>query len=238
MMKLLINSIYKATEGEGIHIGTPQIFIRFQGCTVGCLNCDSTDTWDFDQANEMSLESVLDEVYSIAGNYPHQLKRLSITGGDPLHPKHVPAVLELVKRFKRDGFYINLEAAGTRVIDEIFDSIDFISFDFKTPSTGVKTNPELIIKLAKQYQNKFQIKSVVADERDFDAAYAAYNFVAERVTRETQIPWVITPCYDLGEDFPKERFSEIISLNEKVGGLFRVIGQQHKWIHGPDKKQI
>ena len=93
----LINSIYRATEGEGIHLGTPQIFVRFQGCTIGCLNCDSMDTWEFEGFN-----STLDEVWQRVWNesFDGRIKRVSITGGDPLHPKHVPAVLELVTFLK------------------------------------------------------------------------------------------------------------------------------------------
>ena len=54
------NSIYSATEGEGIHIGSPQTFIRFQGCKVGCFNCDSKDTWSFRGGQMFTTEMVLD----------------------------------------------------------------------------------------------------------------------------------------------------------------------------------
>ncbi|MEX0799567.1 MAG: hypothetical protein WD025_08980, partial [Bacteriovoracaceae bacterium] len=67
--KLAINSIYMATEGEGIHVGTPQIFVRFQGCAIGCVNCDSKDTWEFLPGNK-ALETVLREVEELAGEYP------------------------------------------------------------------------------------------------------------------------------------------------------------------------
>ena len=97
-MQLNINSIYMATEGEGIHIGKPQIFVRFQGCTVGCLNCDSKETWDFNSSLR-SFESVVDQVEEEAGKYPHRIKRISITGGDPLHPKHTQAVEKLSEKF-------------------------------------------------------------------------------------------------------------------------------------------
>lgn len=236
MKELAIHSIYRATEGEGVFLGTPQIFVRFQGCSVGCLNCDSKETWEF--TDEMrSMESVIEEIETIAGQYPHRLKRVSITGGDPLHPKHTPAALALTKELKKLGYYINIEAAGTRVVDEIFDSLDFISFDFKTPSTGVSTRHSLVEKLITQYTGKFQIKSVVADKKDFEALYDAYSQIAEK-TGNYQLPWVITPCFEPGEAFPQERFQMIIELNEQFGGAFRVIGQQHKWIHGPDKRNI
>jgi len=232
-MKLLINSIYLATEGEGIHIGTPQVFVRFQGCAVGCLNCDSKDTWDFTQEMAMNSESVVERVVELSG----KIKRVSITGGDPLHPKHEAGVQALVKSLKSRGYYINIEAAGTRVVDELFDLLDFISFDYKTLSTGVSTRLQLIEKMAKQYAGRFQVKAVIETRVDFDQTLKAYQ---DLYTKNDLLPfsWVLTPSYNLNEAFPLERFKNVIEWNQEAGAPFRVIGQQHKWIFGPDQKQV
>jgi 7-carboxy-7-deazaguanine synthase len=234
--KCAINSIYRATEGEGILIGTPQIFVRFQGCSVGCLNCDSKDTWDFIEPN-YSVSNLMAEIYELAGSFPRQIKRVSITGGDPLHPKLLPGTIALAKTLKKEGFFVSLEAAGTRVVDELFDVVDFVNFDLKTPSTGVRTNIELISKLNEQYENKFQVKAVIANEKDFDYALGAFDRVASTAKTYPQ-NWVLTPCYEPGENFPQGRFQEIINWNEQAGGPFRVIGQQHKWIHGPNSTNV
>jgi 7-carboxy-7-deazaguanine synthase len=233
--KHLINSIYRASEGEGIYLGRPQIFVRYQGCSVGCVNCDSKDTWDFSSESAQSIESILEQVYTEGFN--GSIKTVSITGGDPLHPSHVPHVLELVARLKDKNYYINIEAAGTRVVDEIFDLVDFVSFDFKTPSTGVKTPIRNLSKMITQYGNKMQIKSVIYDKVDFEATLEAYQTL-QKENLNMNFPWVLTPCYNLGEAFPMERFASIIAMNEANGAYFRVIGQQHKWIFGPDKKQV
>lgn len=235
MAKHLINSIYRATEGEGVFVGRPQIFVRYQGCNVGCLNCDSKDTWEFSPESAQDLDAVLSQVH--AEGYNGAIKNVSITGGDPLHPSHVPHVLSLVKALKEKKYTINIEAAGTRVIDEIFDLVDYVSFDFKTPSTGVKTPLKNISKMIAQYPGKFQVKAVIADERDFRATLDAYKTI-EAEGGGMPFPWVLTPCYNTEEEFPMERFVSVMKWNEENGGLFRVIGQQHKWIFGPDKKQV
>ncbi|MBY0413982.1 MAG: 7-carboxy-7-deazaguanine synthase QueE, partial [Bdellovibrionales bacterium] len=157
MKNHLINSIYRATEGEGVFLGRPQIFVRYQGCAVGCLNCDSKDTWEFTKEMGTDLPEILARVYEEGHN--GLIKNVSITGGDPLHPSHVPHVLELVKALKDKGYFINIEAAGTRVVDEIFDLVDYVSFDYKTPSTGVRTPIKNIERMNAQYQNKFQLKA-------------------------------------------------------------------------------
>lgn len=234
MSKHLINSIYRATEGEGIFLGRPQIFVRYQGCSVGCLNCDSKDTWEFNESMGIDLSDILNRVYEEGFN--GKIKNVSITGGDPLHPSHVPHVLALVTELKKLGYYINIEAAGTRVVPEIFDLVDFISFDFKTPSTGVRTPLKNLARMLEQYPNKTQFKAVITDGTDFSATLEARAELEK--TQQITIPFVLTPCYNTNEAFPLDRFKNVLEWNEENGGHFRVIGQQHKWVFGPDEKQV
>lgn len=233
--KHLINSIYRATEGEGVFLGRPQIFVRYQGCAIGCLNCDSMDTWSFSEDVGQSLETIMEEVHREGIN--GTIKNVSITGGDPLHPAHVPHVLALVKLLKEKKYYVNIEASGMRVVDEIFDLVDYVSFDFKTPSSGVKIPIKNISKMISQYPGKFQVKAVIADKADFGAAHEAYMMLAQEF-KSLPFPWVLTPCFNNNEEFPLERFTQVLGWNEESGGFFRVIGQQHKWIFGPDQKQV
>jgi 7-carboxy-7-deazaguanine synthase len=230
-----INSIYLATEGEGIHLGSPQIFVRFQGCNIGCVNCDSLETWEFIKENYKTLEEVIDQIYESGKG--GLIKRVSITGGDPLHPSHVPAVVQLCHTLKELNFYINIEASGQRIVPEIFDIVDFISFDFKTPSTNVKGRPELIEQMHKKYNGKFQVKAVIENDRDFSSVFDAYKDISDKDLVAGN-SWCLTPAYNPAEDFPIDRYLEVIGLNESVGGVFRVIGQQHKMLHGPNKKNI
>jgi 7-carboxy-7-deazaguanine synthase len=232
--KHLINSIYRATEGEGIFLGRPQVFVRYQGCSVGCLNCDSKDTWEFDQSMGIDLTDIIDRVHTEGFN--GKIKNISITGGDPLHPSHVPHVLALVTELKARGYYINIEAAGTRVVPEIFDLVDWVSFDFKTPSTGVRTPIKNLARMLVQYPQKTQFKAVIADSTDFSATQEARAELEK--TQSMTIPFVLTPCYNTNESFPMERFQNVLDWNEESGGHFRVIGQQHKWVFGPNEKLV
>ena len=234
MTTLLINSVYRATEGEGIHIGIPQIFVRFQGCHVGCVNCDTKETWDFDPRFTMDLNEVMERVETLSQDI---IKRVSITGGDPLHPSHIPSLLELIKELKARNYFVNIEAAGTRIVKEVFDQVDFVSYDFKTPSTEVRTSKDLLLKFLLEYGQKAQIKAVVADKKDFEATYDAFHFVKKELTLNGT-PWCLTPCFEPGEAFPMNRFQQVVQLNENYGLPFRVIGQQHKWVYGPDAKLV
>lgn len=233
MTTLLINSIYRATEGEGIHIGIPQIFVRFQGCHVGCVNCDTKETWDFDPSFTTSLDEVMEKIETLSQGV---MKRVSITGGDPLHPSHIPSLVRLIQELKARDYFINIEAAGTRVVKEVFDLVDFISYDFKTPSTTVRTSKELLLKFITEYGHKSQIKAVVSDKKDFEATYDALHFVKSAGVDVP--PWCLTPCYEPGEPFPMNRFQLVVQLNESFGMPFRVIGQQHKWVYGAEARLV
>ena len=99
MTRLYTNSIYLATEGEGLWIGSPQIFVRLQGCLIGCSNCDSKDTWSFDEGGEwMEIDEILSAVHRVG--LDGKIRRVSLTGGDPLHPKYEAGLIELAKVLK------------------------------------------------------------------------------------------------------------------------------------------
>jgi 7-carboxy-7-deazaguanine synthase len=246
-LKYFLNCIYVSSEGEGVHLGKPQIFVRFQGCSIGCVNCDSKETWAFvsKQDQSQSLDQVLTQIHELSTSGRRiPIKRVSITGGDPLHPSHHEPVLALVEALKAQGFYINIEASGTRVVPEIFDLVDFISFDYKTPSTGVKTPLRWVSHLVHHYPGKFQIKSVIASLDDFEYVRAAYEELmqmeegTEPLSQEWE--WCLTPAYHPDESWGsvQENFTQLLHLSENEGANFRVIGQQHKWVYGPDRKQV
>lgn len=222
-----INNIYRATEGEGIFVGIPQIFVRFQGCATGCLNCDSKETWDFQGGSNYSITSLFKEIESF------HIKRVSITGGDPLHPMHEASVLELVRFLKKRDYFVNIEASGVRINREIFDAVDFISADYKTPSTGVVVPLTPFTQMLKNWGHKMQIKSVVASRIDFEMIVK----IREKIGNP-MIPWVITPAYTPGESFTLSKVHELLHWNESLEKPFRLIVQQHKLLYGVDRKDV
>ena len=234
-MKLLINSIYTGVEGEGVRIGTDQVFVRFQGCRLGCRNCDSKDTWTFSNSFEVPLEKVVKDIETLSGG---NIEWVSITGGDPLDSRHRSGVIALLKILRQKNFKINLEAAGNTIVSDIFDLCDYLSFDYKTPSTRVTTDHRLILQMVKAYPGKFQIKSVAQDENDILAAYKAWQETTKVLDSTLPFAWCLTPAWEREEPFPQKRFQSILEQNRHLGSPFRVIGQQHKWIYGPERRDV
>lgn len=228
-----INAIYLATEGEGVFVGTPQIFVRFQGCEHACINCDSPETWSFKACKEFTIENLLKEIWDTG--HDGKIKRVSITGGNPLNPKNLLAVRALIRELKGNGYFVNIEASGQENDGEVFDLVDFISLDFKTPSTGLVVDVELFKKILALHEKKIQVKAVIETEEDFKEIFK------ERTTSLkgfNHCYWVLTPAYNVNESLQVERFKNVLQWNEQNGALFRVIGQQHKFIFGPNEKEV
>ena len=68
-----INEIFYSLQGEGYHTGTPAVFIRFSGCNLKCLFCDT----QHEDGILMSDEDIVTEV----SRYP--AATVILTGGEP-----------------------------------------------------------------------------------------------------------------------------------------------------------
>ena len=228
---LALHKIFLATEGEGINLGLPEVFVRLQGCAIACHNCDTPAALPFTQPNQ-SVNDILAKIKEFG------IKRISLTGGDPLALLQRPGVKALCQALKTQGYWINLEAHGLTPLDdaaEIYDLVDFISADFKTPSCGHPGKVEILRALCQKYPSKLQIKSVIFDETDFAFVLAAHHAVSPW---PQEVAWVLTPAYNLGEAFPHARIEQIYHWNYNAGGKFRVIVQQHKVVFGTQRDDV
>ena len=52
-----INEIFETIQGEGHFTGIPSIFIRLQGCPVGCSWCDTKHSWFVNEENRIPLRN-------------------------------------------------------------------------------------------------------------------------------------------------------------------------------------
>ena len=85
------------SNGEGVGIA---LFV--QGCSFHCKGCFNKETWDFDGGNLWTKESK--EAFIGLANKEY-IQRISILGGEPLHPSNIEEVLDLCRSIK--GIYPN-----------------------------------------------------------------------------------------------------------------------------------
>jgi 7-carboxy-7-deazaguanine synthase len=118
-----VNEIFATLQGEATFTGTPSVFIRLQGCDVGCSWCDTKHTWDIDPANQINLVALLTKTHDknnwanasikqitecIKTNYP-QIKHVVITGGEPA----IYDLRPLCNALEELGKDIQIETSGT-----------------------------------------------------------------------------------------------------------------------------
>ena len=118
-----INEMFESLQGEGTFTGVPAIFIRVQGCPVGCSWCDTKHTWDIPPEKEISAEQVLlktsesenwfaataEQLYELVQNQGYRAKHIVLTGGEPCLYDLRP----LSSVFIDNGYQVQIETSGT-----------------------------------------------------------------------------------------------------------------------------
>ena len=113
-------------QGEGATAGVPAVFVRLQGCSVGCGWCDTKYSWAPDGGREQTLDALLDEV----GMFP--CRRVVVTGGEPLES---PIFAPLVGALKKRQYTIEVETSGTLAPPRL--AIDQWNVSLKLVNSGV-----------------------------------------------------------------------------------------------------
>ncbi|MBW4638722.1 MAG: 7-carboxy-7-deazaguanine synthase QueE [Gloeocapsa sp. UFS-A4-WI-NPMV-4B04] len=146
--------VFSAIQGEGLNVGTRQIFIRFALCDLRCHFCDSAHTWTAPSSCRVERSPGLRnfEIYSNPVSLPLLLQwierqnlpglhdSISITGGEPL--LHAPFLVQFLPQLKSlTGLSIYLETGGHRPeqISMILPYLDSVGMDLKLPSVSGET---------------------------------------------------------------------------------------------------
>lgn len=124
-------------QGEGVHSGTPSVFLRTYFCNLTCGWCDSKYTWLNQERSVsgvdyrgMTAQDVFEKVMGF------DCRHIVVTGGEPLlHQRLLPAILS---RLRREGVYVEVETNGTmRPTVEMLDVVDCFNVSPKTSNSGV-----------------------------------------------------------------------------------------------------
>ncbi len=102
-----INEVFYSLQGEGFHVGTPALFIRFSGCNLKCAFCDTS--------HEMGTWMSDEELVEMAAQCPARM--VILTGGEP----SLWIDAELVRCLHEVGKYVCIETNGTHPLPDALD---------------------------------------------------------------------------------------------------------------------
>lgn len=118
-----VNEIFETIQGEASFTGTPSIFLRLQGCPVGCSWCDTKQTWETNDTFIVSLNETVekkadsefwanasaDDILATFESRGYQAKHVVITGGEPCMFDLRPLCTLLHDK----GYSTQIETSGT-----------------------------------------------------------------------------------------------------------------------------
>lgn len=164
-----INKVDVYDIGNGPGVG---VVVWFQGCPhvkiCGADHCHNPETHDWNAGIELTSERI-DKIIN-ACNKPH-IDRLTLSGGDPLHPFNRDGAYQLVKRFREKFGNTKQVLLWTGYLYEQIEQlpiIDLIDTLIDGPFDHKLYNPKL------QYRgssNQRVIKIAHALERTIDVTY-------------------------------------------------------------------
>ena len=219
-MNYKINELFETIQGEGSFTGQPSIFIRLQGCPVGCSWCDTKHTWDVKLDDQVSPDIMLnkteettqwasytpEDILALVKDKNFQAKHIVITGGEPCMVDLTP----LCDLFERQGYSTQIETSGT------FEIIT-------TEKCWVTVSPKINMRggykvLSSAMSRANEIKHPVATEQHVDELKA--------LLAEHQIG--NTPIY-LQPISQKQRATEL-AIATCIANNWRLSVQVHKYI--------
>ena len=140
MTNYKINEFFETIQGEGQYTGTASIFIRLQGCPVGCSWCDTKHTWEVENDLQIPIQQVFakteetpqwsglsaNEIVEHIKQQGYRSKHVVITGGEPA----MYDLTEMCDALHANGFSTQIETSGT--------------FEIKVPAkTWVTVSPKI-----------------------------------------------------------------------------------------------
>ena len=216
--------IFSAIQGEGMNIGTRQLFIRFGRCDLRCHFCDSAHTWlpqpactieqtagdrDFQTySNPVSLDNLLAWVKQLDGdrpNHPHQPHQtlhdsISLTGGEPLlHSRFLTSFLPRLRETLDLPIYLETGGHRPKQVRSLLPWLDSVGMDIKLPSVTGETHWDAhaeFLKICVETQTDIFVKAIISDQTSLEDLDRAGAIVK---VADPNIPFILQPVTPLPE---------------------------------------
>ncbi|MEO6959504.1 MAG: 7-carboxy-7-deazaguanine synthase QueE [Burkholderiaceae bacterium] len=213
----LVNEVFQTIQGEASYTGTPALFLRLQGCPVGCPWCDTKHTWRVAPEHAVAI-SVMLEKQSDAPTFARmtwqdlvdtvrkfQARHVVITGGEPCCYDLTQLTSELIGL----GYSVQVETSGTYPV-------------CVHPQTWVTVSPKIgmpggLTVLPDALWRANEIKHPVGREQDIDNLR-----VVLRGANPKALVWL--------QPLSQSRRATALCIREATTNGWRVSVQTHKFL--------
>ena len=213
---------FVSINGEGSKAGQLAVFVRFAGCNLDCVYCDTK--W----ANEEDvsyLEMSKEEIYEYIKNTG--VKNITVTGGEPLLQNGIYEFLEYLSLDKE--LYVEIETNGSVDIS-LFKKIDntpSFTMDYKLDYS--KMENKMFLDNLKNLDKRDVIKFVSGSQKDLEIL----KNIVEKYSLMERTKVYVSPVFGAIE--PSVIVDWMIENN--LNGMNLQI-QMHKIIWDPEKKGV
>lgn len=222
MAEFDVVEIFESINGEGRFAGELATFVRLKGCNLCCSYCDTSWASDRDAPCEVMTEEQIAEKLLQSG-----IKRVTLTGGEPLAHPHIEVLLERLSQEK--GLKVEIETNGSVPIAKFHNDTNRPTFtvDYKLPGSGMEER--MCTDNFRNIHFDDTVKFVISHKEDLERA--------EHIIREYDLcarcAVIFSPAFGAIEPV------EIVDfLRDKCLNDVRLQLQLHKFIWNPQKRGV
>ncbi|KGG14529.1 MULTISPECIES: 7-carboxy-7-deazaguanine synthase QueE [unclassified Prochlorococcus] len=215
---LPIVETFHSLQGEGTHFGKSAFFIRIAGCEVGCLWCDTKESWSTETHKTATISELCKQTVQAQSQ---GAAILVITGGEPLHHNLTPlceAIMHSTIAENKKRIPIHLETSGVYQLSGVMNWI--------TLSPKRHLHPQESVLRACD-----ELKIVIHQEEDliFAEEMAQQSLIAKKSKSKDSKDSLI-PHLFLQPGWNSEKGKQLTIQYIKSHPKWRLSVQAHKWL--------
>lgn len=213
---------FVSINGEGSKAGQLAVFIRFAGCNLDCVYCDTKWANEKDVSySEMSKEEIYEYIKSTG------VRNITVTGGEPLLQDGIYEFLEYLSLDKELSVEIETNGSVDISLFKKIDNTPSFTMDYKLDYS--KMEKKMFLDNLKKLDKRDVIKFVSGSQKDLEIL----KNIVEKYNLIERTKVYVSPVFGAIE--PSVIVDWMIENN--LNGINLQI-QMHKIIWDPEKKGV
>ncbi|MGB2600614.1 MAG: 7-carboxy-7-deazaguanine synthase QueE [Candidatus Omnitrophota bacterium] len=225
MEQAKISEIFSSYQGEGPFAGSRQLFVRFYGCNLECVFCDTV----LESYKSFSREALLGKILDFDDDY----NELALTGGEPLlHANFLKRFLPVFKKHRKHPIYLETNGTLPGELKKVIEHVDIVAMDIKLPSSA--RNREDFTEVHEEFakialEKKLIIKAVITDSTTMDDIKRMKSVIKGLAGNFKVVLQPVTPVNDMVQEPDAEMLRYFKGyLKKETDRDVMILGQVHQ----------